>query len=322
MQTALADFIKDTPEGREADAILRSLRALRLLHGDLPDLPAAGRRARRPARAHLPHQAGARRRRGDRERRSCTSTAASPAAAARRPVRRASQYGRLLDIGRARRRRSACARPPPEQATRWALRRGRCWRSRCSAARWRWGGRSRPLLPAELATQGARRGARGRLARAAARAQDASLLDGCVQPSLAPEHRRGDGARPRPRRHLAGARRRAAAAAARCRTISTPARRRACSRSRNIDAWWPHVERGAEAIVVTASGCGVMVKDYGHLLRAIPRTRRRPRASPRSRRTRSRWSPREWPQDRAAGRDGPRRRRRSPSIRRARCSTG
>jgi glycolate oxidase iron-sulfur subunit len=36
---------------------------------------------------------------------------------------------------------------------------------------------------------------------------------------------------------------------------------------RNIDAWWPHVEAGAEAIVVTASGCGTMVKDYGHLLR-------------------------------------------------------
>jgi glycolate oxidase iron-sulfur subunit len=36
---------------------------------------------------------------------------------------------------------------------------------------------------------------------------------------------------------------------------------------RNIDAWWAHIERGAEAIVVTASGCGVMVKDYGHLLR-------------------------------------------------------
>jgi glycolate oxidase iron-sulfur subunit len=35
---------------------------------------------------------------------------------------------------------------------------------------------------------------------------------------------------------------------------------------RNIDAWWPYVERGAEAIVVTASGCGVMVKDYGHLM--------------------------------------------------------
>ncbi|MEE9320144.1 MAG: glycolate oxidase subunit GlcF [Granulosicoccus sp.] len=35
---------------------------------------------------------------------------------------------------------------------------------------------------------------------------------------------------------------------------------------RNIDAWWPAIEAGAEAIVTTASGCGVMVKDYGHLL--------------------------------------------------------
>lgn len=35
---------------------------------------------------------------------------------------------------------------------------------------------------------------------------------------------------------------------------------------RNIDAWWPHVAAGIEAIVVTASGCGVQVRDYGHLL--------------------------------------------------------
>jgi glycolate oxidase iron-sulfur subunit len=35
---------------------------------------------------------------------------------------------------------------------------------------------------------------------------------------------------------------------------------------RNIDAWWPHVHRGLEAVVVTASGCGVMVKDYGYFL--------------------------------------------------------
>ena len=39
---------------------------------------------------------------------------------------------------------------------------------------------------------------------------------------------------------------------------------------RNIDAWWPHIEMGAEAIVVNASGCGVMVKEYGHLLREDP----------------------------------------------------
>jgi len=36
---------------------------------------------------------------------------------------------------------------------------------------------------------------------------------------------------------------------------------------RNIDAWWPHVENGAESIVMTASGCGLMVKDYGTALK-------------------------------------------------------
>lgn len=36
---------------------------------------------------------------------------------------------------------------------------------------------------------------------------------------------------------------------------------------RNIDAWWPYVTQGAEAVVMTASGCGAMVKEYGHLLR-------------------------------------------------------
>ena len=38
----------------------------------------------------------------------------------------------------------------------------------------------------------------------------------------------------------------------------------------NIDAWWPSIEAGAEAIVITASGCGVMVKDYDHLLAGDP----------------------------------------------------
>jgi glycolate oxidase iron-sulfur subunit len=35
---------------------------------------------------------------------------------------------------------------------------------------------------------------------------------------------------------------------------------------RNIDQWWPYVEAGIEAIVSTASGCGVMVKDYGDIM--------------------------------------------------------
>ena len=37
---------------------------------------------------------------------------------------------------------------------------------------------------------------------------------------------------------------------------------------RNIDAWWPAIEAGAEAIVTTATGCGSMLADYGRLLAA------------------------------------------------------
>ncbi|MDH5518681.1 MAG: glycolate oxidase subunit GlcF [Gammaproteobacteria bacterium] len=36
---------------------------------------------------------------------------------------------------------------------------------------------------------------------------------------------------------------------------------------RNIDAWWPYIEQGAEAIIITASGCGSVVKDYAELLK-------------------------------------------------------
>ncbi len=39
---------------------------------------------------------------------------------------------------------------------------------------------------------------------------------------------------------------------------------------RNIDAWWPMIESGASAIITTASGCGVMVKDYAHVLADDP----------------------------------------------------
>jgi glycolate oxidase iron-sulfur subunit len=39
----------------------------------------------------------------------------------------------------------------------------------------------------------------------------------------------------------------------------------------NIDAWWPAIQAGAEAIVITASGCGTMVKDYGRLLQGDAR---------------------------------------------------
>ncbi|MGH8144710.1 MAG: glycolate oxidase subunit GlcF [Rhodanobacteraceae bacterium] len=51
--------------------------------------------------------------------------------------------------------------------------------------------------------------------------------------------------------------------------LTAPKEARAFMR-RNIDAWWPHIEAGAEALVMTASGCGAMVREYGHLLRDDP----------------------------------------------------
>ena len=38
----------------------------------------------------------------------------------------------------------------------------------------------------------------------------------------------------------------------------------------NIDAWWPLIEQGAEAIMITASGCATMVHEYGRLLADDP----------------------------------------------------
>jgi glycolate oxidase iron-sulfur subunit len=39
---------------------------------------------------------------------------------------------------------------------------------------------------------------------------------------------------------------------------------------RNIDAWWPHLEKGVEAIIISASGCSVTVKEYGKALQHDP----------------------------------------------------
>ncbi|QFU76386.1 glycolate oxidase subunit GlcF [Halioglobus maricola] len=35
---------------------------------------------------------------------------------------------------------------------------------------------------------------------------------------------------------------------------------------RNIDAWWPELEKGAEAVISSATGCGSLLQEYGELL--------------------------------------------------------
>jgi glycolate oxidase iron-sulfur subunit len=95
------------------------------------------------------------------------------------------------------------------------------------------------------------------------------VLQGCVQPALAPET---NAAATRVLARL-GIELVAAPGAGCCGAIdqhlAAPEAARAAMR-RNIDAWWPYVEAGVEAIVMTASGCGSLVKDYGHHLRGDP----------------------------------------------------
>jgi glycolate oxidase iron-sulfur subunit len=38
----------------------------------------------------------------------------------------------------------------------------------------------------------------------------------------------------------------------------------------NIDLWWPQLQEGAEALVITASGCAQMIKEYDRLLKDDP----------------------------------------------------
>jgi glycolate oxidase iron-sulfur subunit len=126
----------------------------------------------------------------------------------------------------------------------------------------------RALLPGTLQSKLPRSAPPGKARPTTRHARQVLMLEGCVQPGLAPN----TNAPPRGLDRLG---------------ISvTPSREAGCcgavdyhldaqaaglDRARhNIDAWWPSIEKGAEAIVQTASGCGAFIKDYGHLLRSDP----------------------------------------------------
>ena len=176
------------------------------------------------------------------------------------------QYGHLIDIGR-QVVEAKVARPPAEARTRALLRRGLS--SPLFGPAMRLGQSLRGLLPATLRAKVPAPRPAGAWPRRT-HARKVLLLEGCVQPSMAPGINaatarvldaagiecvlaRGQGCCGAIKYHLADG-------------AGGLAQMRA-----NIDAWWPHIERGAvEAIVINASGCGAMVKDYGHLLRHEP----------------------------------------------------
>jgi glycolate oxidase iron-sulfur subunit len=91
------------------------------------------------------------------------------------------------------------------------------------------------------------------------------LLTSCTQGALLPSV---DGATIRVLAALgveAGAEPRAGCCGAVRAHLGDPAGGLAAAR-RNVDAWTRHLDAGVEALVMTASGCGIHVKDYGRLL--------------------------------------------------------
>ena len=173
------------------------------------------------------------------------------------------EYHLLLETGR-QTLEDLLPRPPLQAGVRWLLRKV-LTRPRLFAPLLKLGQWTGRLLPASLQQKIPRRQACARFTSSNSHARTMLLLDGCVQPALAPQINTAT------RRVLdrLGINTVIAAGGGCCGAVShhldAPGEARDFMR-RNIDAWWPAVEAGAEAIVVTASGCAPMVKDYGRLL--------------------------------------------------------
>jgi len=273
MQTKLADFIKDTPEGREADAILRkcvhcgfctaTCPTYQLL-GDELDGPRGriylikgmleGAEVTARTQLHLDRCLTCR---------ACETTCPSGV-----------QYGRLVDIGR----KLAEERVPRPWAQRLLRRilsavlpRTRLFASLLKLGRW-----ARPALPFALQGKIPATVPEAGAWPAARHARRMLVLAGCVQPALAPEV---NAASARVLDQL-GISLIEAPGAGCCGAVRfhLNAQEDGLDDMRAlIDAWWPYVEaadagtaEGVEAIVMTASGCGTTVKEYGHLLAHDP----------------------------------------------------
>lgn len=171
------------------------------------------------------------------------------------------EYGKLVDIGRDM-VESRAKRPLKERFMRSALKAGLT--SPLFAPAMRLGQFVRPVLPKSIAAKVPQYRAPGAVP-ARQHARRVILLKGCVQPAMLP----GIDAATRRVLDALEISAQTVEGSGCCGAIKTHladpegGRRDA---QKNIDAWWPDVQAGRiEAIVVNASGCAVMVKDYGHL---------------------------------------------------------
>jgi len=265
MQTALADFIRESPEGAEADRILRSCVHCGFCNATCPTYQILGDELDGPrgriyqikqmlegaevTRATLTHL--------DRclTCRNCETTCPSGV-----------RYGALLEIGRELAERQV-GRPVAPRLFRWMLRSVIAHRVRFAMGL-RIGQWLRPLLPAAMRRKLPVRQVAGAWP-AVRHARRMLVLEGCVQPAMAPDinaatarllDRLGISLITAPGAGCCGAASLHTSGFAEAKDFAR----------RNIDAWWPLIEGGVEAIVMTASGCGVTVKEYRHLLRDDP----------------------------------------------------
>jgi len=266
MQTQLADFIRDTPDGREADEILRNCVHCGFCTATCPTYQLLGDELDGPRgriylikqmlEGHEPTQKTQQHLDRCLTCRSCESTCPSGV-----------QYGRLVDIGR----HVVEAKVPrrgAERVVRWALREF-VPRAGLFGVAMKAGRMVRGMLPEALKDKVP-------LARPAGpwprprHARRMLTLAGCVQPSMAPSI---NAAAARVLDAL-GITLQEAPGAGCCGAVRhhlSDHEGGKADMKRNIDAWWALIERGdVEAIVMTASGCGVQVKDYGHILRNDP----------------------------------------------------
>ena len=274
MQTNLADFIKDTPEGREADSILRSCVHCGFCNATCPTYQLLGDELDGPRgriyliKQMLEGQPVTRRTQVHLDRclscRSCETTCPSGV-----------NYHRLLDIGR-NVIEQRVARSIAEKATRFllcqALPQPLIFKPAVKLGQW-----MRPLLPSVLAdkvpAQSPGASKPYPASQSSARNRRMIALAGCVQPVLTPNT---NAAAVRILAKL-GIELFESAGAGCCGALRyhLNAQEQALDDMRRvIDAWWPHVEGNqsgnVEAIVMTASGCGAHVREYGELLKHDP----------------------------------------------------
>lgn len=265
MQTALADFIRNTPQGQEADKILRACVHCGFCNATCPTYQMLGDELDGPRgriylmKQMLEGQPPGRHTQLHLDRcltcRNCEITCPSGV-----------RYGALLDIGREL-IEARVPRPLPDRWQRRLLRWVIPYRARF-APLLRIGRILRPLLPPPLKRMvpPSRSAAPWPQAR---HPRTMIVLEGCVQPAIAPGINAA-AARVLDRLGISLIR---ADREGCCGALShhlTASGEALDFARRNIDAWWPQVQAGAEAVVMTASGCGVHVKEYGHFLRNDP----------------------------------------------------